>query len=432
MLGARLVRVIAIAALMLGACETPSHENVDKWTHTAHGEAKLEKAFGDDSLDVDLSAHAGANLLRMGRDADVRSALQQMAPARRTAVVAKLAARMWEVARVDGELAMPRPEQVQGKDALVMLRKLADDAGKAQIDTYLMDWYCVASYDGRAQTGAVLGPTAMRMLGPPAGKKLMPVVDAILTAPADGAKHRRIGDELLVGLAASGNPEAVKYLLDLAKMKTGDATLPDRALGALYDAYVDPGGLFDQLPPDALVPNLDALVAIAKDPTSSGAATSAVKLVRTIGPPACVAPLVGMIGYPHPNPQFKFVAADSALKCGGIPVIKDVVHALPELPYERDQLFGAVVVDITLMTPPAKVEQVLRELLAEPGRLPRWVAMEGLAAMKSKADAPAIAALGSAEKLVGYWGDQSGVDPKDRKADPTLGQRAKELAAALK
>ena len=49
--------------------------------------------------------------------------------------------------------------------------------------------------------------------------------------------------------------------------------------------------------------------------------------------------------------------------------------------------------------------------------------------MKSTADAPAIAAISSSEKLNGYWGDQSGVDPKDRKADPTLGQRAKELAA---
>ena len=43
-----------------------------------------------------------------------------------------------------------------------------------------------------------------------------------------------------------------------------------------------------------------------------------------------------------------------------------------------------------------------------------------------------IAALGAAkDKLVGYWGDQSGKVPAERKTDPTLGQRAKELAAKL-
>ena len=52
--------------------------------------------------------------------------------------------------------------------------------------------------------------------------------------------------------------------------------------------------------------------------------------------------------------------------------------------------------------------------------------IEALAAMKSTDDAPAIAALGtSRERLVGYWGEEQGRD------DPTLGQRAKELAASL-
>jgi hypothetical protein len=59
------------------------------------------------------------------------------------------------------------------------------------------------------------------------------------------------------------------------------------------------------------------------------------------------------------------------------------------------------------------------------------VAVEGLAAMKSTEDIPRLQAVNSGEKLIGYWGDQSGVDPKDRKPEPTLGQRAKELAARL-
>jgi hypothetical protein len=427
-----MARVIAIAlmACFLAACEKPSHENIDKWTHTERGKSKLVGAFEDEGLDPDLAAHAGANLLRLGDDAEVRDGFGRMSPARRGALVGKVAARMWDVARVDGDLALPHVGQVQAKDSLVMLRKLAGD--KAAIDTYLMDWYCVASYESRARTGAVLGASVIRMIGMPAGKKLMPVADAIIAAPATGPKHKQLGDELLLALAVSGNPDAVKYLVELAKMKNSDPTLPTRALEALYKAYVDPAGLFDIQAPAALVANLASLVAIARDPNAGDAASYAMKLIRTIGPPACVAPLVELIAYPHPNPNFKLVAADSALKCGGLAAVKDIVHALPDVAYERDQLFGAVVADMTQMTPPAKVEGVLRELLAEHGRIPRWVAIEGLAALKSTADAPAIAAVSSSEKLVGYWGDQSGVDPKDRKPDPTLGQRAKELAAGLK
>jgi hypothetical protein len=51
--------------------------------------------------------------------------------------------------------------------------------------------------------------------------------------------------------------------------------------------------------------------------------------------------------------------------------------------------------------------------------------MEALAAIKSTEDAPRIAALsGRTERLTGFWGDSG-------KQDPTLGQRAKELAEQL-
>ena len=172
------VRLLAIAMLLVTGCEKTSHESIDKWTHTEKGLGKLRKAFADETVDADLSAHAGANLVRMGRDQDVRQALEQMTPGRRVAVVAKLAPRLWDLARVEGEMQMPAPSQVIAKDALVLARKFADDQGKAQIDGYLLDWYCVGSYEGRAQTGAVLGATVIRMLGAPAGKKLMRVPTA--------------------------------------------------------------------------------------------------------------------------------------------------------------------------------------------------------------------------------------------------------------
>jgi hypothetical protein len=429
-------RALVIAALFLLACDKPTHENIEKWMNTQKGADKLQSAFRSESIDIDLSAHAAAVMIKKGLDPEVRAGLEQMSPGRRTQLIEKLAPRLWELARVEGDMQLPNASQTRAKDALVLVRKFSDDKTKPQIDGYLIDWYCVGSYEGRAGMGAVLGATVIRAIGPAAGKKLIHVAEAILAAnraAKPGEKQNRLGDELLTAIAVSGDPDGVKFLVDVARQKTDDKTLPTRALSALYKAYVDPAGMFELVSSTALVPSVDAITAIAKDENSpSDAADDAVRLLRVIGPPSCIAPLVGMVGYPHTNPKFKYVAADSALKCGGVAVVKDVVHALPDGAYQQEELVGGVVVDISMMTPRPQVLATLRELLNDKGRIPRWVAVEGLAAMKSTEDAPRLAAINSGEKLIGYWGDQSGLDPKDRKADPTLGQRAKDLAARLK
>lgn len=423
---------MVIAVMILGACDKPSHENVDKWMNTEKGQGKLEAAFKNEGLDPDLSAHAAANLVKKGLDPQVRTGLDQMSPGRRTELVAKLAPRLWELARIEGDMQLANPIQVRSKDALVLVRKYADDKTKPVIDGYLTDWYCVPSYEGRASAGATPGVNVIRMIGPTAGKKLVHVVDATVSLNRTGEKKTRIGDEILMALAVSNDPEAVKYLLELARSKSDDKTLATRAMSALYKAYVDSQGLFELVPPTSLVENIAPITAIAKDEASTAdAADDAVRLLRVIGAPACVAPLVSMVGYPHTNPKFKYVAADSALKCGGLPAVKDVVKALPDGPYEQAELLGGVVVDITVMTPRNQVLATLRELLDAPGRLPKWVAVEGLAAMKSTEDIARLNAVNSSEKLLGYWGDQSGIAAKDRKPEPTLGQRAKELAGRL-
>ncbi len=430
-------RVLLIAVVSLGlstGCEKTNHENIDKWTRTSKGPGKLEKAVRDEGLDPDLSAHAAANMIRMGKDPEVRAAFDEMSQPRRVQVIAKLAPRMWDLARIDREDALPGGSQIIAKDALIFMRKHADDAQKQQIDTYLTDWYAVMSYEGRAKVGATLGAAVMRMIGPAAGKKLMSVVNSIIAAPGQEKTKIRIGDELLLGLAASGNPEAVKYVLDIAKMDRGDPTLPNRAMRQLFTAYVDPGGLFDLADPAALVANLDGLVSVAKDESMAGQpANDAIALIRAAGSPQCFDPLLSMVRLPHPDVRFRYATAYAALYCGGPKSIAAVVRALPESGnYVRDDLHGAVSGEIAKMSPRDQVQAQLRDLISDKGRVTRWVAAEALAAMKSVEDAPKIEALaGSKDKLVGYFGDQSKRDPADRKTDPTLGQRAKELAAQL-
>jgi hypothetical protein len=424
----RVALIACVALLFVSACEKTDHESIDKWASTKKGPGKLKKAFVDTGLDADLSAHAGVNMIKKGRDQEVKIELDNMAQGRRGEVVAKMAPRLWEVARMEGEMQMPVPAQVQAKDALVMVRKYADPATRTTVDGYLTDWLATPAFEGRAQTGSVLGPTIIRMIGQPAAKKLMRVADGIIAAPGQDTVKKKIGDDLLLSLAATGDAEAVKYVLNVARMDRGDKTLPDRAMGALYAAYVDPGGLLDVQQPAALIPNLDALVSIAKDDSVPGqAANSAVALIRVVGSPACVAPLVSMVAHPHPDPSFRYFGPDHALKCGGLAAIKPVVRAMPDLAYEQKRLEGSVVLAISNISPRDQVLKELRDLLADKSRMARWVAIEALAAMGSVDDAPRIAAVKGAERLVGFWGDGSVAI----KPEPTLAQRAKELAQAL-
>jgi len=423
---ARLVP-IALALAVLG-CEKPSHENIEKWANTKKGPSKLKSALLDDHLDPDLSAHAAAVMIKTGRDPEVKTELDHMATTRRTQVVAKLAPRLWELARVEGDMLRPAPQQTQAKDALVLIRKYADDAAKTQIDGYLIDWYAVGSYEARATAGGILGAAVLRMIGPPAGKKMMSVASGIIAAPGQDTVKKRLGDQLLLGLAATGDPEAVRYLLDIAHMKERhDETLAGRALVALYRAYVDPEGLFDVREPAPLAPNLGELVKIAQDDAMPPeAANSALALIQAVGPPQCLAPLLAMIPHPHADPGWRYVGPAAALKCGGVKAIEDVVRAMPDLPYDQKSLAGSVVHTIAKLSPRDQVLVGLRDLLADKSKIARWVAIETLAEMKSTEDAPKIASVkGGGDRLVGYSGEGGG------KKDPSLGERAKELAASL-
>lgn len=428
---ARALPIAAVACLLGTAalgCEKLDHENIDRWSHTKKGPEKLLKAVSSDTADPDLSAHAAANLIKRDDDREVYAAFEAMPAGRRAAVIARLAPRMWDVARIESDRELPGKPQVAAKDALVRLRTWADDATRRQIDGYLIDWYCVASYEDRARAGARSGAAVMRLVGPPAARKLIAVVNGVIAAPGQDRVKNRIGDELLLGLAATGHPDAVKYVLDIARMDRGDPTLSTRALSALYKAYVEPDG-FDVADREALAPNLPALVEIAKDDSMTGqAANDAVALIRAVGPPRCLPPLLGMIGAPHRNPRFKFVVANNALRCGGTRAIVDVVRALPDAGvYAQDQVDGAISGEIARMSPRDQAQAAARELLGESSTVARWVGVEALGAMKAAEDAPRIAALASRrERLVGYWGERG-----EGKPDPTLGQRAREISTML-
>ncbi len=424
---ALLLAPVVFVATLAGACEKTDHDSIEKWGHTQKGPGKLKKVLHDEA-DADLAAHAAVVMITHSQDTEVREALTEMAPSRRTEIVKALAPRLWQIARLEKDNDLPVGDQSVAKDWLFNLRKLADDATRTQIDGYLLDWYAVPSYPSRQQAGMIQGVTVIRALGPAAGKKMMAVVDGYIAQPGQEKVKLRIDDNLLLALAASGSPEAVKDLLDIMKLDRGDKTLAERTMNALFRAYVDPRHEFEMVDAKALAPSLDTLVGLAQnDTTESGIADDAASLIRAIGMPKCLQPLLGVIPHPHANARFRYAAPNNALLCGGTPAIVDVVRAMPDLAYGQAELAGSVVLTISRLGPKDQVLTALRTLLADKKKIARWVAMETLAAMKSTEDAGKIAALGKEREILsGYWGQARG------KPEPTLGARATELVGLLR
>lgn len=426
-----LARALTIAMALMFGCEKTDHDSIDKWPRTEKGPGKLAKALSDESLDADLSAHAAANLIKppLSKETEVAAALAGLTPARRTQVIAKLAPRLWDIARIEGDNKLPGATQIAAKDALVTIRKLGDDAVKQQIDGYLTDWYAVVSYEKRAETGHYTGPVVVRMIGPSIGKKLIDVLNGLLTRPGQDKEKFRIGEELVLAIAASGSPDGVKTLLEVAKMDRGDPRLGERVFDALALAYVKNDALFDVQPPPPLIANLDTIVAIGKDDSQPGrVVNTAIELIRATGQPTCFVPLIGMVGAAHKESRFKYVTGVNALRCGGSKAIVEVVKALPQGGvYVMEELRDTIALEISKMSPRPAVLAALRTLLFDKSTIAKWIAIETLALMKSGDDKRAIAALaGASDRLLGYWGEAG-----EGKADPTLGQRAKELSDKL-
>jgi HEAT repeat protein len=424
--------ICLVVALAAAGCEKTNHENIEKWMKTQKGPGKLKAAVSDSGLDADLSAHAAENLIRMGQDSELKPAFAAMAPERAQAVMAKLAPRLWERARVEREDAVPSPINITAKDALFDIRQYAADDTKQQIDGYLIDWYAVSFYDKRATLGNHQGSEVIRMIGEPAGARMIAAANTVVARPEVDGKRVRITDELLLGLALAGTPETVKYILEVAVMDKGDETLAERALSALFKAFITPDGNYTAVDPVALKPNLDALIRISQDDSRSNQTTNdAVDLIRAVGAPDCIAPLVALVkDHRH---DFRYRGASNALRCGGPKVIADVVHGFPtDGQYSEKKLGSASWRVIAELSPREAVLKELRALLSDASWLARWIAIEALAEMKSKEDIERIRGLsGDKAVLEGFWGPQDDAPAKDRKKDPTLGARAKELAAKL-
>lgn len=438
---ARLLCILLVpgSILLLGGCEGVSHENIDRWPSTQKGPGKLRDALQDSQLEPDLSAHAGRNLIQMDETAFVIEAFGKMSETRRQAVLDKLVRRLWRDARIEGELTMPSPDQVAAKDALFALRKLATGEVQSTIDENLVDWLTGGYYAARARQGAARGSLIVRTIGAKAAPKLLAVGKFILVSPADTAgRLAKIEDPLLIGLAATGDPDAVDFLLDLMNVERNDDTLSQRVIDALHLAYVSNENLFDVADGKALIPHVGRLASLAQDETRDPRLVNdAIRIIGAVGAPACIKPLVELIAFPHENENFLWVAANSALQCGKSQAIVPVADAIPQGgSYTRKELAGALWVPMAVLDDKQNVAKQARILLESQSWVSRIIAVEllGELALASSAasDAEQIARLGDDKTpLRGWWGDQDQLPKNQRKPLPRLGERSREVASKL-
>lgn len=434
-----------LCALGLGGCEKTSHENIDRWMDTEKGPGKLEDALRSSDLEPDLRAHAAQNLVRLETGGEKRGedvmieALAAMPPEERDQVLDKLVPRLWENARIEGEMTVPSSIQVGAKDALFALRRLARGQTLEAIDRYLVEWLTGGYYEARARTGNVRGETIVRAVGPMAAPSLIRSAKSLLIAPTgkEGSQYQ-LEEPLLIGLAVSSSPEAVGFLLDLVRLEHNDKDLPGRAMDALFLGYVDSRERFELADPRALEPHLGRLVDLARDPAlANRIVNDAIRLIGRAGAPACIKPLVDLIASPHREKNLLWVSANAALRCGKAQALVPVADALPQgREYAAEELEGAILEPMLVLDDKAAVAEQARTLLTSGSWIARAIGVELLGRLaireSARADAEAVRKLtGDRTPLKGWWGDQKGISPKQQKAVPRLGERAQEVAKTL-
>lgn len=428
----RLAMIAVAVGLCVGlaACGGVDHQQLDEWKRTEHGPEKLADALANEDLSADLRAHAAANLVAIDKLDEVMDALKNVPESARGPLMAPLVDRLWDEAQIKARLDRPTMLQVRAKDGLFSLRALAPEKVRATIDGHLVDWLA-GFFEGRSEAGRFGGEVIIRAIGPSAGEKLVAAADEIIAAPEENGRRRRLGDELLRGLAYSGSPSAVALLLKLTSVKDRDPALGERAMAALYQAYVEPVGT-EPADPAALAKNLDALVAVSRRSDVAGQVVNdAVTLIATSGMPGCLEPLVAMVSYLHRDPAYRWMGVQQGIRCGKGAAIVPILEALPETEgYSRGLLDKYAWDEVIAAAPAPAVVASAKKLVTSKSAVARISGAELLVKVAQKTgkrgevDAAVAKLAGDKAVLRGWHGKGPG-------ADPTVGEVATKLKSEL-
>ncbi len=417
----------------VGACEKVSHENIDSWGNTKQGPDKLLKALKSGENSASLRGHAAQKLIEIERFSEVKEILEGLEEGPRQEVMAELVPRLWDMARINDAMAVPNSRQTNAKDAIFFTMGMADAATEAKMADYLVEWFVGGHYEGRAGAGRVSGAMAMRRVGGVAATRLLESARAIVATPPDEQGRRvQVGDELLKALALAGTQETLEFLIELAQNPRGDASLPKRAVSALFYAFVEPTGL-DPVDGKALIAIAPAL---EKMPYDSGLpATSrndAVALLAAIGAPECVPYFTRMVGYPTDDERFRWMGTQQGMRCARVQGMQAIAEALPAtVDYQRGMLSKYLWDEILKYPDRSQIVAGAESLLKSESWVARVSGIELLAAVGGPKNVKSIKALtGDSHRLKKWWGKDEKV-PDGLKAEPTIGELAANVAKSL-
>lgn len=428
----RYVLATLVALITVGAgCNGVTEDNLNKWMNTERGPDKIVAALGDAELEPGMRAVAARNLVRMDRWADVRKVLDETPTDARVPLTKALALKLWEDARIKDKMQIPGAVQSNAKDALYEIRQYSDDAGREVIDGYLVEWLA-GYYEGRAGSGRVGGHIIVRAIGARAAEGLLAQARSILAAPPDSEGNmQKIGDNLLYGLALSGSKDAVGFVLDLAAAPSKDTTLQDRAMAALYNAYVKPVGI-EPADAKALGPHVGRLSEVLKNPDLPGAVRNdAIFLVAAAGMPACLPVFVDMVSYPAQEESFRWIGVQQGIRCGKLDAIVPIAEALPPTgSYRRAVLAKYFWDEAVSLSPTGEIAARAEVLLGSQNPIARVSGVELLGMIKLRGrlseDVKRIQSLAGDKTVLAGWWDKGVKTPP-----PTVGQRAQEVAKEL-
>lgn len=427
--------VLGTGSLAVG-CEDVSHDNIDKWGHTEKGPGKLIDTLKSSEHNASLRAHAAEKLIEIERFGEVKEILDEMEEGPRQKVMAELATRLWEMARINDAMAVPNARQTNAKDALFYTMDLADPATQSKVADYIIEWYVGGHYEGRASAGRVSGAMAIRRVGEAAAPRLLESARSIVATPPDAEGRRlEVGDELLRALALSTSKDALEFLMELVENPRGDTTLPKRVVAALFFAFVEPSG-FDPVDGKALVPIGDKLEAMPYDhglsPTMRNDATA---LLAAIGAPECVRYFTRMIGFPTDEDRFRWMGTQQGMRCARVQGMRAITEALPDtVDYERGMLSKYLWDEILKYPDKTEIAAGAAALLQSESWVARITGIELLGSLGEAAGAENVKSIksltGDSKRLKNWWGKKGEVPP-GQKAEPTIGDVAANVAKSL-
>jgi hypothetical protein len=436
--------VLSLAlAVVLGAsavaCEKVDHDNIEKWGGTEKGPGKLMETLKSSEHAADLRGHAALKLIELGRFSEIKEILEGMDEGPRHKIMADLSTRLWEAARINDAMDVPKGHQATAKDVLYYTMDFGDAATRAKMADYLVEWFVGGHYEGRAKAGSVSGSLAMRKVGEAAAGRLLNSARAIVAKPPDAdGRREQVGDELLKGLALSGSTEALEFLMQLVAQPRDDVSLPKRAIGAMHFAYVEPTPDIEPVDGKALIKVAEKLEAMVFERgISATMRNDAVAMLSRMPPSNCIPVFTRMISYPTDQKTFLWMGTQKGMLCGGAQGIEAITEAIPAtVSYQRGMLSKYLWDGILVLEDKKKIATAASALLQSKSWVSRVTGIELLGLLgKAGAAADNISKIrelsGDSHRLKNWWGDQKDVPKSERKSEPTIGEVASNVAKSL-